>query len=246
MWGKIKQPVRKLIAAVFWLIVWQCAAFAVGNQLLLPGPYATIKCLAELVPTVRFWRAVGMTLLRVAGGFLLGALCGTILAILTAKSSVVNDLLSPMFNIIKATPVSSFILLVLLWLSASLTPMLIAFLMVVPIIWSALRQAIVDVDAELIEMARFFRIPRGRTLKALYIPAIRSQFLAAATTALGFAWKSGVAAEVIATPAFSIGRSIYESKLYLETPELFAWTAAVVLLSVVLEKAFVSIVRRAV
>ena len=44
-----------------------------------------------------------------------------------------------------------------------------------------------------------------------------------------------IAAEVLTVPPYSIGKSIYEAKLYLETTELFAWTAAVVLVSLLIE-----------
>ena len=64
------------------------------------------------------------------------------------------------------------------------------------------------------------------------LPSLR----AALQSALGFGWKAGVAAEVLTLPQNSIGRMIYESKLYLQTTELFAWTAAVVLLSLAIEK----------
>ncbi|HBV80665.1 MAG TPA: hypothetical protein DEF33_06840, partial [Clostridiales bacterium] len=69
--------------------------------------------------------------------------------------------------------------------------------------------------------------------------AVRPYLSAAATTGLGFAWKSCVAAEVIALSKNSVGRALYESKLYLETAELFAWTASVVLISVLFEKLLV-------
>ena len=61
-------------------------------------------------------------------------------------------------------------------------------------------------------------------------------FSAGALTSLGLAWKAGVAAEVLCTPKESIGKMVYDSKVYLETAELFAWTAVVVILSLALEK----------
>ena len=55
------------------------------------------------------------------------------------------------------------------------------------------------------------------------------------------AWmKSGVAAEVLCLPKAAIGTQVYYSKIYLETPSLFAWTAVVIVLSMLLER----IVRR--
>jgi NitT/TauT family transport system permease protein len=54
---------------------------------------------------------------------------------------------------------------------------------------------------------------------------------------MGVAWKAGIAAAAIALPAVSIGRQLMESKIYLETTDLFAWTSVVIVLSLILETA---------
>ena len=53
---------------------------------------------------------------------------------------------------------------------------------------------------------------------------------------MGLAWKAGIAAEVLANTRNSIGGQIYGAKIYLETADLFAWTAVVVVMSVLLER----------
>jgi NitT/TauT family transport system permease protein len=54
-------------------------------------------------------------------------------------------------------------------------------------------------------------------------------------------WKAGVAAEVIGLPSGSIGERLYQSKIYLETAQLFAWTAVIILASVLLERFLIKI-----
>ncbi len=228
--------VRVLLSAAFWIIVWQAAAWAVGSRLLLPSPIETGRALFRLAGTWKFWGSCLNTLCRVFAGFILGMLAGTALGVLTAVSGLADALLSPLRSVIKATPITSFIILVLLYLTSSLTPMFIAFLMVVPIAWANVAEGIRSTDRQLLEMADVFGFSKSKKLKAVYAPSVLPYFLSAATTGLGFAWKSGVTAEVIAHPVFGIGKYIYESKLYLETPELFAWTFAVIILSFALEK----------
>ena len=60
-------------------------------------------------------------------------------------------------------------------------------------------------------------------------------FASACRTALGLAWKAGVAAEVLCLPEAAIGTQVYQAKIYLETPDLFAWTLVVLALSFALE-----------
>ena len=235
---------KTLAAAACWILVWQAAAWAVGSDLLLPSPIVTAKAFISLAGTAVFWKSCALTLLRVFAGFLLGILAGTALGVITAVSGLFKVLLDPLRSVVKAAPVTSFIILVLLYLSSALTPMFIAFLMVLPIAWTNVAAGIASTDAQLLEMAEVFGFSRAKKLKTVYAPSVLPHFLSACTTGLGFAWKSGVTAEVIAHPAFGVGKAIYESKLYLETPDLFAWTAAVIILSFALEKLFVLIVGR--
>lgn len=53
---------------------------------------------------------------------------------------------------------------------------------------------------------------------------------------LGLCWKAGVAAEVIGVVRGSLGERLYESKIYFEMPELFAWTVSIVALSALFER----------
>jgi NitT/TauT family transport system permease protein len=84
----------------------------------------------------------------------------------------------------------------------------------------------------------------GKRITLLYLPAVMPQYAASMMTALGLAWKAGIAAEVLCRPKVAIGTDLYESKIYLETADLFAYTATVILLSVVMELVFRALIRR--
>ena len=212
--------------------------------MLLPSPFRTFKSLLALLGTWDFYRATLSTIGRIMGGFLLGMLLGTALGALTASSRWLDAFFSPIRNIVKSTPVASFSILVLLWIATDLAPMGISMLMVMPIAWSNVHEGIRAVDRNLLEMAEVFRLSRGKRLRHIYAPSILPQYLAACSTGLGIAWKSGVAAEVIALPSLSIGKSLYLSKIYIETADLFAWTVVVILLSLLIERLLVSVLRR--
>ena len=70
------------------------------------------------------------------------------------------------------------------------------------------------------------------------------QFIATSMTALGFAWKSGIAAEVICRPQTALGTLLDQNKSYLDIPAVFALTFVVAILSIVLEFTLKRIVRR--
>jgi len=232
-----------LLPPAFWLGVWQLGACLVelsvrgrGNELLLPYPSTVWNALLRLAGEGPFWGAVLASLGRILAGMAAGTLAGGALAALTAFSRLWDRLLSPAIRVIRATPVASFILLVLLWTDRNAVPAIISGLMVLPVVWANLSRGIRETDGRLLELARAYRFSPWKTLRLIYLPSLRPYFLSAVTTAMGLAWKSGAAAEVLCLPRSAIGTQIYNSKLYLEIPDLFAWTAAVVVLSLLLER----------
>ena len=243
-WSKsFKKFIYAVLPPAFWLGVWKIAAFLVeqwvegrGNELLLPYPLTVLHALVRLAREPLFWSTAATSLVRILSGMLAGTLLGGLLAGLTCAFKWADRLLSPAIRVIRATPVVSFILLVLLWTDRNAVPAIIAGMMVLPVVWSNLSRGIRETDPQLLEMAGAYRFTRWKTIRLIYLPSLRPYFLSAVTTAMGLAWKSGVAAEVICLPRSAIGTQIHNSKLYLEVPDLFAWTAVVVVFSLLLEK----------
>lgn len=236
-------PALRLGAVAVWLLLWQLASMAVALPLLLPSPLAVLLRLGQLCTGADFWLTVASSLLRILLGFLPGVLFGTALAGLCWRFRLVDALARPLLGVLKSTPVASFIILALVWVKTTWLATVISFIMVLPLIYANVREGIDSADRQLLEMAQVFRLSRRKTFRYCYLPAILPFFLSAVSSALGFAWKSGIAAEVLGHPARAIGSQIYDSKIYLETPDLFAWTLVVILLSVLLERLAVRFVR---
>ncbi|MCI8554666.1 MAG: ABC transporter permease subunit [Clostridiales bacterium] len=239
-----KGPVRGLLALIFWLLVWQLAAVTVGEELLLPSPRKVAAALVSLAGDSLFWQAAGASLLRMGAGFAAAVVVGCLSAAATVRFRVAELLLSPLLRTVRAVPVASFIILLLIWVHTDALPAAASFLMVTPVIWGNVEKGLRAVDRQLLEMAQVFRFTRTRTLLRVRVPSVMPYFLSACTTGLGLAWKSGIAAEVIARPLLSIGRQLQNAKVYLETAEMFAWTLVVAALSLLLEKLLVTAVRR--
>ena len=236
-------PALRLGAVAVWLLLWQLASMAVGLPLLLPSPLAVLLRLGQLCTGADFWLTVASSLLRILLGFLLGVLFGTALAGLCWRFRLIDALARPLLGVLKSTPVASFIILALVWVKTTWLATVISFIMVLPLIYANVREGIDSADRQLLEMAQVFRLSRRKTFRYCYLPAILPFFLSAVSSALGFAGKSGLAAEGLGRPARAIGSQIYDSKIYLETPDLFAWTLVVILLSVLLERLAVRFVR---
>lgn len=231
-----RPKVTGLPALVFWTAVWYLAALSLGNPLLLPTPLQVLRCLGMMMVTASFWKITAISICRILLGVTGAVILGTVLAVFTEKSRWGNLLIAPAMTAMQATPVASFTILVLIWLDRDYVPVLICTMMVLPVVHTSVSTGIRMTDPQLLEMAGIYRLPRLRTLTRIYVPSVLPFFRASCVSALGLGWKAGIAAEVLTVPKASIGRMISESKLYLLTEELFAWTLTVVVLSLLLQK----------
>ena len=227
---------KNLLATLFWVAAWHIFAVCMDNFLLLPTPLQVLRRLWELMGTAAFWQTTAASIGRILVGTVLAVVLGVLLAVLTTASPVAEALTAPVMTAVQATPVASFAILVLIWLERDWVPVLICGMMVLPVVWSNVCAGIRATDLQLLELARVYRLPWYRVLVRIYIPSVLPYFRAACSSALGLGWKAGIAAEVLTVPGRSIGRMISESKLYLMTEDLFAWTLAVVVLSLLLQK----------
>ena len=243
--AKLIKLYKIIIVTGIWLGLWFLISAVIDKEILFVSPYRVVLTFKELVTDLAFWRSAVMSIFRVSVGFIIGMLFGIICALLAHRFDFFRLFITPLFTVIRATPVASFIILALVWITNdSNVPIFICVLMVSPIAWGNVTTGLDRIDSGLLDMSRVFRFKTAKRIRFIYIPSVMPYIMSAATTGLGLAWKAGIAAEVLCTPAFSIGKYIYNSKIYLETPELFAWTTLVVLLSVALEKILVFVMKK--
>lgn len=235
IWKKI---LKYAAVTLFWIGIWWGASLLVGKEVLLPSPFAAGQKLLSLIRDSAFWMQCVWSLIRITAGLFIGAVLGVLLAVLTGFLPGARLLVAPLLTVIRSTPVASFIVLALVWIGRGQVPSFAAALMVLPVIWNSVTTAIESADKGLLEMMQVFSFSPMKKLRAFYLPTVLPSFASGFQTSLGLAWKAGVAAEVLCTPRSAIGTSLYESKVYLETAELFAWTITVILLSLLLENLF--------
>lgn len=234
-------------SVALWLLAWQGGSMALaaacpGGRLLLASPIRAAARLLELLPSPAFWRAVGNSSLRIFGGFLLSCALGALLASLAAGSRRLRELLAPPVAAVKAVPVASFIILALVWLDSGSLSLFISALMVFPPVYLNVLEGLRGTDQKLLELARVYRIPLRRRIWGIYLPQVLPYFRSASSLALGLCWKAGTAAEVIGLPAGTVGERLYTAKIYLQTPDLFAWTAVILILAAAFERLFLAAV----
>ena len=240
MWKVCTERIAAIIVAI---LLWQLLAMKLDQKLLLATPVDVAKTLGVLVKSQEFYSAIAYSMGRILLGLLIGAAVGTACALLAGRWHFMEVLFWPYFSAMKATPVASVVILCLVWLSGRRLSVFIVFLVVTPVIYTNILAGIKNLDPKMKDMARVFGINGLRRLLYVYLPELKTYIIAAFTLATGMAFKAGIAAEVIGTPGGSVGKMLYNAKVYLETPELFAWTLVIIVLSVVVEQVILKLVK---
>ena len=127
-----KKNTIKLWTIAFWLLLWQFASMALDKQILLASPFQWGGA-ALLVRTFSFWESIWFSLERIALGFFCAAAGGVLLSALAYHVKLIRDILALPVAVLKATPVASFIVLVLIWMPSGNLSILISLIMAFPI-----------------------------------------------------------------------------------------------------------------
>lgn len=236
----IKKAIKIICVATFWILIWEAASRLVSRNnelllLILPSPFSVLKKWCDIALTSQFIKAELLTLARIFLGFIIGCGLGFAVGLLTHISQLSYSLLSPVLKIIRAVPVVAIIILMYLFFNSSTLPILIVCLMVLPIIWQTVHDSLENTDKSLLEMSKVFGLSKPKTLSRVKLPHITPALITACVNALGLAWKSGVAAEVICLPDVSLGTMLWHSKGSVNYDEVYAVTLTVVLLSIIIE-----------
>lgn len=234
----VKSDKIKPWSLVVALIIWQIAAMIIDQKIILTSPFSVFLRLIEHASTSDFWLSIAFSLSRISLGFFLATFLGIILAILASRFDIVKDFLAPYMLTIKSVPVASFVILALIWFSSKNLSIFISFLMVLPIIYINIYEGIKNTDKNLLEMAKIFHMSKLKQVRYIYFFEIFPFLVSAMKVSLGLCFKAGIAAEVIGIPSNSIGENLYMAKIYLDTSSLFAWTVAIIIISLIFEKFF--------
>lgn len=234
---RIKKTALSAAVIALWLVVWQIGAMLINRDLLIPipTPLTTLAALWQEGANLHFWLIAGASLLRICVGFAAAVVIGSVCAFFSSRLTWFRILTAPLIKVVRSVPVASFIILVFLWLSKGEIPSFIAFLTVCPIVWANVETGFLTTDRQMVEMARVMGLSNLQIITQITLPGVKPYFVASVATGLGFAWKAGVAAEVICRTEFSLGDLLWAEKSAINYDGVFALTVVVVALSVLLE-----------
>jgi NitT/TauT family transport system permease protein len=231
----LKKTSLSILAIFVIFIVWLIFGAIVNNDLLLPKPLSVFKAFLTIFSDGSSLTAIGYTLIRLLAGLAIAFVFGFGLGLISGLNKNISYFLTPFITILRTVPVISITVLLLIILGFNLTPYVITFLMLFPLIYQATYGSIKALDQELIDVYRLEDNSLYSAIRHCYIPLIAQEIKTSLLQSMGLGIKVLVMAEYLSQTKKSIGNYLYLAKTNIEYDKVFAWTLVLVLLALFFE-----------
>ncbi|MDR3292943.1 MAG: ABC transporter permease subunit, partial [Clostridiales bacterium] len=170
---KIVKSVCALLGAAAVLLLWQYASENFFERIgVIPSPLKTLETIVGEAAKANFFTAIKNTLWTSVLSFLAAAVPAFVLAAAAHMFPPLKHFLNPFITIARAVPTMAAVIILLLFLGSKQLPIAVGFLVVFPLVYENIYTAFSKVDRELVEMAKSFRVKKGRQITGIYLPAI--------------------------------------------------------------------------
>ncbi len=219
-------------------VLWGIAYFSIGNELIVPSFFQSLKAFGGLVQKSAFWAGLWGSFLRSFFAFALSFFFAGIFALAAYLYPSLEKFFAPLVSAFRSMPVLAVLLLLLTFLPAGAAPVAVGFLSLFPMLYTGILAALSGVDTQLIEVAKVCGTPLWRRIVTVYIPLSSPYIVRESGAGLSFSVKLIISAEILSNTAKSLGGMMQEAKAYLDVPALFALVLCAFLLGLIVELAF--------
>ena len=231
----IKERGVQLLSLVLLVLAWAVASLVVGERI-LPPPTDVFPASWELIVTGTFVEPLFASLFRLLIGFILAMSLGIALGIASAQLVRLGIATAAMLTIIMSMPSLVIIFVAMIMLGQTdLTIILIVGLLVFPFVTVPMRDAMKEIDQDILSMAESFKITTLRKVLDIYIPYLVPPILAACRIGFSLSWKMVILSEVFGFTS-GIGWMISLAYWQYDLKVLIAWLIIFIVLILFIEQ----------
>jgi NitT/TauT family transport system permease protein len=219
-----------ILGVVFIFLLWELLSLISQNDFIVPSISNTMKALGEILTIGDTYNILFSTILRLLSSITICFILALTLAVFSNINERVKYFLKPLISLLKTLPVATIIIMLLVMIGRSIAPYFIVGLVVLPLIYEIVLNALEAIDKDIIDEVKMVSSGKDFTvLKRIYLPLITPYLLTSLIQAFGLGLKVLVMAEFIAETKNSIGEVIRFYKNEALTEYVFAWTIILVL-----------------
>jgi len=214
--------------------IWWFASLSMPHYI-LPGPVRVWDALQLIAANGDLWNNLGITLWRVAVGFVFAALVGMPFGIVLGANKRAGEFFEPVIPVLNTVSSAIWAIFAIIWFGISnATTIFVVFMTAMPLIITNVWQGTRTVNPDFIELAHVLRMPRRKVMTKIYLPTILPYFFSGARLAFGFSWRVSLVAETIGSSS-GVGYRLRQAADLIKTDQVFAWTLTLVIMMATIE-----------
>lgn len=223
-----------IIGMAIFFCIWAVGAAIYDNPLLLESPWVTFLAAIRLLGRSNFWLRIFNSFITSLVSFFVSFLVALVLSLVSVLFDV-QKIFSPVITIIRSVPTMAVIILILLWTDARATPVVVAALITMPVLYSSFMVSLKSTQKELIETAQVFGCGRWGIIKFVFLPSLKRAMIEGWASGLSLSLKVVISAEIFASTKNSVGQFIKAANINLETANVLATAILVAFLCILIE-----------
>lgn len=232
----VNSSLGRVIAGIcLFLAGWQLVSFVIDRSI-VPVPVETLQLLGKHIVSPKMIEAALQTAWKVGLAIILVLFLGIIVGLLLGISAKCYEMFRPLIMVIQAVPVVSWLSLVIFaWGIGWKGPVFITFVSLLPTAILTTVAGVRNLDQNLLEMARVYRVPFSYVMKHIYLGALVPFIIAIIDVTIGQAWKVVLVAEYLSGGS-GLGVEIFNARMVVDSAGAWSVTLLAALLGILTER----------
>ena len=237
--SKRAKHISALLSIVFLYVLWYFVSMYIDKNmpynLVLPNPNLVLKKVVSLLGKSSTYLIIFSSFSRLLIALVFSFLGAIIIGTVASLSAAFDAFLRPYISSIRAIPVASMLIVILLWIGAKDAPIVICAMVVFPLFYEMILESIKNMEKSYLEVISLDSSFNFFVFRKVYIPSILNNLFISFIQSIGLGFKVLVMSELISYTEDSIGKKIYTSKLNLDIEGVFAWTIIIIAIVMIIE-----------
>lgn len=230
---KYKNPIIYLITIIAILLIWLLLSKIINSSLILPSPVSSAKEILHFFKDSSFYLSLLFTTLRALLAFIISLIASFLLVFLVLNPNI-KKAIDLIVSILRGIPTMAIILILIIWMKPSVTPVIVSMLALIPILYEELTTICLSFKDEYSPVISVYELKRTKIIKLFFKEKIAS-ILDFSSSGIGYSLKLVISSEALSLAYYGLGSIMQFSKIYLEMERLFALAIIAVILGIILQ-----------
>lgn len=222
---------KKLFSFVIVLCCWLVGSLIVHNDLLLPTPFTVGYKMVELLTKPRFYGQLAQSFGRVFIVVFLAFVLALLLVLISLRQSFIRPFIGTVNDVFRTIPIAAFLIMSLIWFGRQASVILVGVLIILPIIYDFLMEALVRVQQQYREVIDLYGSTSIENVRKIFLPLLKRPLLTLFKSSTLLAVKTTINAEVLAAIMNGIGYQLAYAQAQLDTVTILAYSGWLVFFS---------------